>query len=133
MSAEISFPLFWGEQINPNIFFVGSLLLYVVLIPLLLFVPTWDVHSAMARAKATELENIATQIRDLLQVRSTEKTDTSASLEQFEKRYKFADQEYHTWPFQISTLKGFITAALIPLISTITSFITQTLLKIVGK
>jgi hypothetical protein len=111
LSAMIGYPLIWGEQVNPNFYFIAAFLLYIILVPVLLISPAWDAHLAMARAKTKELESIAVQIRDFLSTSGAQKTEITVTLEELQKRYQLMDQELHTWPFQVSALRRFILAA----------------------
>lgn len=120
----IVYPTFFGEHIYLDFTTILLLLIYTIAVPILLISPVWSAHVAMRKAKATALEDIATQLRIALAETEFEVDKRIVErLEGLEKKYRIVAQEYQTWPFDPATVKRFSITSAIPSVSTIISYV----------
>lgn len=115
----ISYPILFGQSINFNADTMTLLIIYVLSVPLILLLPVWKSHLEMSRAKTEALNELATQIETLMNIKTLNQlVDDKELLLELERRYIILKNEYHTWPFRPLAIKRLVTSSLAPVIST---------------
>lgn len=113
---------------------LGLFIIYAVLAPLSLIVPTTHARNAMRRARQKALEPIAEQIQDTLEkarstINSKASTEVISNLNQrlteLQKHYELVLKSFPVTPITIRSLRNFSFTAALPLISGIISIALQ--------
>lgn len=135
----IAYPLFFGKGVNFKYDTIIYIILYIILTSVGLIAPTWQTHLAMRTAKFQALEVVAIAIRRLLaqvtpglpgvslpirgqvehvimQKSFPAPKDIVKNIEALEWEYHLLEREYHTWPFNITSLNRFLVGTLFPLL-----------------
>jgi hypothetical protein len=110
--------------------------LYLVLVPLCLFVPYYSARSAMLRARGVLLKPIAEEFQEVLEVAHSkiaapakELNDVDERLEQIKKHRDIVLQVCPVSPLSLSAFRNISITASIPFISGVASFVVRFLNK----
>lgn len=123
-----------GSHILERFDVLGLFLIYLVLAPLSLILPTVQARNAMLRARQKALEPIAMQIQETMQkarsmirseVSTGEITELNQRLVELQKHYELVLHGFPTTPMTIRSLRSFSLTAFLPVVSGIISIVLQ--------
>ena len=139
----IVYPVLWGGAPNLKLDTALYLLLYLATVLAVLVIPVWGTHVFMERKKASALDVVAREIQAQLAHKSSENVRSEArvypscesekivelvsQIEALEKKYRIMEKEYHTWPFNTSSLTRFFIAVSSPLLTAVISIAVNSL------
>ncbi len=139
------YPTFWGKTINVTLDNIVIFAAYILLAPLVLYLPVQKLHQVMSKQRVERLEAVAKQIctltaateRDItlpkqviLPLSQENKTITPpefreliTTIDSLLHKYQLFEKEYRRWPFGKMEVGGyvFVTVVLPPILSFIQS------------
>jgi len=143
------YPTFFGGTININLNSVETFAVYLLLAPLVLYLPVRKLHQVMSTYRSERLEAVAQQIR--LLIAATEQGTTlpnagfsffgrtlnklfpkehrttipQETIESLYRKYQLFEQEYRQWPFRKFEVSGYIFTVALPLMLSLIQAIGQ--------
>ena len=149
------YPTFFGQSITLNLNSLETLVVYLLLAPLILYLPVRKLHQAMSKNRNEHLDTVAEQIRCLLAaterdivlpnrqfplfegslhqlfpkdaqtITPQEVQELTSTIDALSREYQLFEKEYRKWPFRKFEVGNYIFAIALPLVLSLLQIIFQ--------